>query len=145
MPNILLPHHRLGDGKLLGVIWFYNCFIPAQCSHQWLQWASGVTPDSYSAPAPEIFRNVQVHYCLLLTRWEWSQFLTVRHNDITGTDDIDDNNDISKMMIQMTMMMTGTGQWGGRGRLVNTIVTCVLSPVRCHVSCHKWCYLSWWH
>ena len=39
----------------------------------------------------------------------------MRHNDITGTDDIDDNNDITEMMIQMTMMMTGTGQWGREG------------------------------
>ena len=92
---------------------------------------TGPVEQAGSSWVPEILQNVQFYCCLLLTWWQWSHFLTM----ISLAPMLSMITMISlTMMVQMTLMMTGTGQWGREGRLVNTIMTCVLSPVRCHVT-----------
>ena len=129
--------------SVMGSCWVwsgYNGFIPGQCSHQW---ASGVTPDSYWATEIQEMCKFTVVCCWLdesdHSSSQWDTMISLAP--------------MTSMITMISLKWWSRWQWwwqgldngGGRGRLVNTIVTCVLSTVRCHVSCHKWCQLSWWH
>ena len=119
--------------SVMGSCWVwsgYNGFIPGQCSHQW---ASGVTPDSYWATEIQEMCKFTVVCCWLdesdHSSSQWDTMISLAP--------------MTSMITMISLKWWSRWQWwwqgldngGGRGRLVNTIVTCVLCTVYSELSC----------